>query len=1329
MDQEKSDVNELSSQFDWQIYTQCNSLGHLSTPEDALAHWSEVGKQLELVATEQAFYNAYRLNPSDLPEDFDWQTYLSLNPNVAERFDGEWQAIRHFLKNGIREKRSYKSEMTSPLEPTESHGSDEAIDAEQSEDESNKLDSEDISIPGRTETSFNCEIYKQFNEIPSDVESHEEAYTHWLSVGKSDEFIATEDEFYKRFSLDRENLPANFNWQVYLQLNPDVEEMFGFSKWQAIRHFLKRGMKGGRAFAIDSVDEVEVREDTDETIEAIVLDTDEQYEGKDNEEKDKINEDKSTIEAVLSVKQPDETAAEDLAASNNPALFNWKIYVECNAEASHIEERDSAYQHWLDIGKEAGFIASEDDFYNKLSVSREDLPANFNWREYIALNPDVGEVFGTKWQATRHFLKRGAAGGRIFSFEQKGHIHADEAQWDKALDAFEQAHSIHPQSTAIKENVGLSLENLGRTDDAIAAYQEALKQQPHREDLIEKINLLQSQNHQSDITELDVQGEDDVLSVDSASSDSDDEAIAQATRTEAQTTDRKTSTKGQDEHQRTHISTTEEYKIVAKAFDRQFYLQTYPDVSESGLDPVEHYVTTGWKELRDPAPNFSTAYYLEHNGDIKAGGVNPFFHFLKHGRVEGRKACSIRTLLKNRVAPPSVSVIIPNYNHADFLEERIDSILNQTYGNFDILILDDCSTDNSREVIRRYEERYPSRIRTLFNEKNAGNVFRQWRLGIEKSEGDLIWICESDDSCEPDFLENLVHYFTDPSVMLAFGRIQFIDKDSREYPGLDNYREQAENGIWGRPRVAPSSVWFKGALGAKNVVANVGGCLFRNQQLSDHVWKTAEEYSVCGDWFLYCHLACSGQIAFEPSAKSYFRQHGQNTSVSSFTKPKFYVEHFNVAKTIKQLYGTNEVQLLKFYTSLSHQYNRNSGRHRKASKLNRYFDIAQIVEEKKKTKHVLLCFLGFYLGGGEIFPIHLANQLVEMGYVVSMLALDFEDEVPRIREMLDSRIAIYYKQHVQEAGVLNFVESVNVDIIHSHNLGCEYLFAPVRKSISVPYIVTHHGGYEACNISSEHFLSFLELVDHWVYIADKNIEMFKDLPLSKSVFTKLPNAVAVDDKPFDYKRKDLGLTEQDFVLGIASRALKSKGWEEAIKAVLSVNRKRARKVHLLLCGDGEARNELESKYKREKCIHFLGYRSNIHSFYKMCDCCMLPTRFPGESFPLTLIESIQAGTPIIATDVGEIHNILSLGEAESIGILVPYKEASEAFVRELSSSIIKMTNTDNYQRFCIAIEQAKDKFSIERLGSQYSNLYTQIIDDYYEQIYEQTQATHTHRRI
>ena len=71
---------------------------------------------------------------------------------------------------------------------------------------------------------------------------------------------------------------------------------------------------------------------------------------------------------------------------------------------------------------------------------------------------------------------------------------------------------------------------------------------------------------------------------------------------------------------------------------------------------------------------------------------------------------------------PTVSVIIPNYNHARFLQQRIDSVLNQTFQDFELILLDDCSTDGSRSILARSVD--DPRVRIEFNEINSGSTFK-----------------------------------------------------------------------------------------------------------------------------------------------------------------------------------------------------------------------------------------------------------------------------------------------------------------------------------------------------------------------------------------------------------------------------------------------------------------------------------------------------------------------------------------------------------------------------------------------------------------------------
>lgn len=83
-------------------------------------------------------------------------------------------------------------------------------------------------------------------------------------------------------------------------------------------------------------------------------------------------------------------------------------------------------------------------------------------------------------------------------------------------------------------------------------------------------------------------------------------------------------------------------------FDKQWYLDSYKDVREMNIDPIEHYVTIGHLLLRDPSPNFSTSYYLKTNPNVAKAKVNPFYHYLKNSEKERKETVFIDDASKQK---------------------------------------------------------------------------------------------------------------------------------------------------------------------------------------------------------------------------------------------------------------------------------------------------------------------------------------------------------------------------------------------------------------------------------------------------------------------------------------------------------------------------------------------------------------------------------------------------------------------------------------------------------------------------------------------------------
>jgi len=127
---------------------------------------------------------------------------------------------------------------------------------------------------------------------------------------------------------------------------------------------------------------------------------------------------------------------------------------------------------------------------------------------------------------------------------------------------------------------------------------------------------------------------------------------------------------------------------------------------------------------------------------------------------------------------PRVSVITPNCNHARYLHQRPDSILNQTFQDFGLIILDDASTDSSREVVELYTK--DPRVRAIFNAENSGSTFKQWNLGLSHAKGEYIRFAESDDYADPALLATLVDRVDrHPNVGLAVCQSRTVDQDSK----------------------------------------------------------------------------------------------------------------------------------------------------------------------------------------------------------------------------------------------------------------------------------------------------------------------------------------------------------------------------------------------------------------------------------------------------------------------------------------------------------------------------------------------------------------------
>ncbi len=127
---------------------------------------------------------------------------------------------------------------------------------------------------------------------------------------------------------------------------------------------------------------------------------------------------------------------------------------------------------------------------------------------------------------------------------------------------------------------------------------------------------------------------------------------------------------------------------------------------------------------------------------------------------------------------PKISAVITSYNRGNLLGETIDSFLAQNYSNLEIIIVDDGSTDNSREVIQRFAARYPDKIKYIFQENRGPSIAASRGIGI--AEGDFIALSSNDDVSCPDRIGKTLTYLQqNPQVGIVCTHVSFIDEDSK----------------------------------------------------------------------------------------------------------------------------------------------------------------------------------------------------------------------------------------------------------------------------------------------------------------------------------------------------------------------------------------------------------------------------------------------------------------------------------------------------------------------------------------------------------------------
>jgi glycosyltransferase involved in cell wall biosynthesis len=586
--------------------------------------------------------------------------------------------------------------------------------------------------------------------------------------------------------------------------------------------------------------------------------------------------------------------------------------------------------------------------------------------------------------------------------------------------------------------------------------------------------------------------------------------------------------------------------------------------------------------------------------------------------------------------PARVSVVVPNYNCGPYLQQRIDSIFNQTFKDLEILLLDDCSTDGSEKLL--YENAAGRSNVTVFpSQANSGSVFRAWERGILAATGDYVWIAEADDWCEPDFLANILGAIeVSPGVRLAYGRSVPADANGTITGDYNEvYLDNIAPGRWRKSYVESGRNEVNAALGRANSIPNASAVLV-TRPAAVRAIGTASRFRLAGDWAYYVKALAGGKIAYVDEAINYHRRHGTTVTRSLEGTRAYFDELTAVGNLVRALYGEHpdrDMQLRRLLAAEATRFGFTEA----------LPELGKPIPDQSSDLPGILFGVGDLSGGGaQMFAVRFANEWARSGAPVVLFVAGFEADNVALRSLVSRNVTVVGPTDIEATGLAEFMRTWSLDLVVTGHWWADRAIGRFisQETTPIPWTIIMHGCYENVLSSREHFPTMLEdfaraeaYCDKWIWTADKNKAVFEQGYIRPRATGHVVNGYK-PVKPIRDVRRMLGISRDALVFALASRAIEEKGWKVSTEAFELLKAAYPDlDVLLMLIGDGPYVENLREQPASSGVLH-IPYTSALQDYIAASDVGLLPTWFAGESLPLVLIEFLAQGKPTIVTDVG-----------------------------------------------------------------------------------------------
>lgn len=649
---------------------------------------------------------------------------------------------------------------------------------------------------------------------------------------------------------------------------------------------------------------------------------------------------------------------------------------------------------------------------------------------------------------------------------------------------------------------------------------------------------------------------------------------------------------------------------------------------------------------------------------------------------------------------PAVTVIVPNYNHEKYIEQRLNSVLNQTLKNIEVIVLDDKSTDRSVAVIESFCS--DKRLRTRFNDANSGSVFSQWRLGLMMARSDLVWIAESDDYSDPSFLATLLPLMEDQNTVISFCGTVIVDGSGNiKRDVLRPYLSRSEK-IDFDSRFKMSGLEFvKSGFGAMCTIVNASSALIRTKVALKSLPGTGE-FRMCGDWYIYLKCLKAGDVAYTPAQLNFFRRHDTSAVHRLEGTDVYFSERLEIALHVADNYRLDEYIAEKIVSELSYEIERFHGRFEFDGNL--YLDgLRKRLAARNSLKRGRK--LGFYVhgvlfsrGGIERLAAQVLNFLSDNGDEIVLFCAP-RGSIPVYHFRPDVKIVpIQIDSQDGENALSERLRAEQIQIMVP--MLSEHLFEHViraAKKASVPVLASEHN--DPWEIEAR-WWSRAKRQEYFSECAAVHLLLPKfrkslDIPNRFNTYV-VPNGVDLSEfKP--------GLIGREKRIICAARLAAQKSIDLAIRAFAQTRfREEGWEFHVF--GDGELRSDLTDLIEQcgvQDSVFLRGISDDLSPEYAASEIFVLPSLFEG--FGIVVVEALACGLPVVAySDCNGPNEIVRDGVD---GILI--KERS---VSALARSLDELMADEEKRRFMRfnAISRAHD-FDLNRTLSMWDAMLNSVL--------------------